>query len=90
MDEKLINSVRIDLVIEMQKLTYIIGIKLDSDSNDALEQIESKKYHEYYLQREKEIAIVGINFRSQSRNIDIWKDCLFSPSGEFIKDLLSS
>lgn len=44
--EKLINSVRIDLVIEMQKLTYIIEIKLDSDSNDALEQIESKKYHE--------------------------------------------
>ncbi len=86
--EKLTNLGRIDLVIEMQKTTYIIELKLDIDPSIAIKQVEEKKYHEQYLHREKEIAVVGVNFGSQSRNIDGWKGRLFSPSGDFIKDLL--
>ena len=86
--EKLTNLGRIDLVIEMQKTTYVAEIKLDSDPSIAIEQIEKKKYHEQYLQREKEVAIVGVNFSSKSRNIDGWRGRLFSSSGDFIKDLL--
>jgi hypothetical protein len=71
----------------MQKTTYVIELKLDGHPHAALEQIEQKKYHEQYLHREKEVAAVGVNFSSQSRNIKDWTGRLFSPSGDVIRDL---
>ncbi|MCB1116305.1 MAG: PD-(D/E)XK nuclease domain-containing protein [Chlamydiia bacterium] len=79
--EKLTNQGRIDLVIETLKVTYIMELKLDSNANVALEQIKQKKYFEQYLHKEKEVAVLGVNFSSEERNIDEWKGTLFSFSG---------
>ena len=87
--EKLTNLGRIDLVIEMPKTTYVLELKLDSSPENALTQILEKKYHEQFLQKGKEIALVGVNFSSKSRNIESWKASLYTASGDFIREIHS-
>ena len=88
--EKLTNLGRIDLVIEMPQTTYILELKLDSSPENALNQILEKKYHEQFLQKGKEIALIGVNFSSKSRNIDAWKASLYTASGEIIREIYPS
>ena len=40
--------------------------------NEALNQIEEKKYYEGYLLSKKTVYLVGVSFDSQSRNIKEW------------------
>jgi hypothetical protein len=82
------NIGRIDLMTETDQLICIFELKLDKTADIALTQAERKKYRERFAQSEKQTLVVGINFSSQSRNIDGWKGRLFSPSGNFIKELL--
>jgi len=84
------NIGRIDLVSEMQKTIYIFELKLDKTANEAFDQAETKRYKEKYAQRGKEIAVVGINFSSESRNISDWNGSLFSSEGELIRELDNS
>lgn len=85
--EKLPNLGRIDLVIEMPQTTYILELKLNSSAKNTLNQILEKKYHEQFLQKGKEIALVGVNFSSKSRNIEGWKGSLYTASGELIREI---
>lgn len=87
--EKLTNLGRIDLMIEIPQLTYVIELKLDSSAEKALTQVKQRNYHAQFLGREKKVAIIGVNFSSKSRNIDEWKGELYSTSGEFIQEILS-
>lgn len=81
------NIGRIDLMAELSKAIYIFELKLDKTASGASEQVEVKKYKEKYFQRGKEIAIIGINFSSESRNISDWNDSLFSSGGALIREL---
>ncbi len=68
------NLGRIDLTIATPDMSqvYIIEFKVVENTNrngKALEQIKEKKYHEKYLNRAKEITIVGIEFSKKERNI---------------------
>jgi hypothetical protein len=85
LSERSTNRGRIDVVLEMPKSTYIIELKLDSNSETALEQIRKKEYFKPYTYKGKEIAIIGANFSSEKRNISEWKGELLSETGELIK-----
>jgi len=62
--EDVTNQGRIDLTLIFKDKIYIIEFKVDSD--DALKQIKEKKYYEKYLQENKEIYLVGINFKDRN------------------------
>jgi len=85
--ERSTNTGRIDVVLDMQKTTYILELKLDGSVDKALEQIHKKKYFEPYTHKRKEIVIIGANFSSDMRNIADWKGELLSEAGEFIKKI---
>jgi hypothetical protein len=57
--EVLSDKDRVDGVLEMGKLIYIIEFKMDSPLK-ALEQIKKKKYYESYLNCKKEIYLLGV------------------------------
>ncbi|MEN8907776.1 MAG: PD-(D/E)XK nuclease domain-containing protein [Clostridiales bacterium] len=60
---------RIDGVIEFDSIIYIIEFKLDK-VQDAMKQIEDKKYYERYLKSNKKIILLGIGgFRD--KNIEV-------------------
>lgn len=85
LSERPTNTGRIDVVLDMQKTTYILELKLDGSAAAALTQIQKKEYFRPYTQKGKEIVIVGANFSSETRNISDWKGELLSESGEFIR-----
>jgi len=65
--EDITNKGRIDLTIKMPNTIIIIEFKVDG--TDALQQIKDKKYYEKYLNENKPIYLVGIEFSKQERNI---------------------
>ena len=65
--EDVTNHGRIDLTIKIDNFIYIVEFKIGDES--ALSQIKTKNYHQKYLNEEKDIYLVGINFDKEKRNI---------------------
>ncbi len=58
---------RLDLSVEIDSKIFIIEFKMDN--KNALKQIKEKKYYEKFLNQNKEIYLVGINFNENEKNI---------------------
>jgi hypothetical protein len=65
--EDVTNKGRIDITLLIKDKIYIIEFKVGS--NDALSQIKEKNYHQKYLNQNKQIYLVGINFDEDERNV---------------------
>ncbi|MBF5059041.1 ATP-binding protein [Candidatus Neptunochlamydia vexilliferae] len=87
LSERSTNTGRIDVVLEMAKTKYILELKLDGCADGALKQIHRKGYFKPYINKGKDIVIVGANFSSETRNVSEWKGELLSESGEVIREL---
>ncbi len=61
------NKGRLDLSLEIDNKIYIIEFKMGDEN--ALKQIKEKKYYEKFLNQNKEIYLVGINFSEEEKNI---------------------
>lgn len=60
---------RIDGVLELEKQIYIIEFKMNK-AEDALKQIEEKKYYEKYIDKNKKIILLGIGgFREKELEV---------------------
>jgi len=68
------NIGRIDAVIKLQKNVFIIEAKLDKPVEEALKQIEEKKYYAPYLEKGCKIFKIGVVFGKKERNIVEWKE----------------
>ncbi|TDG93350.1 AAA family ATPase [Cardinium endosymbiont of Culicoides punctatus] len=64
---------RSDIVLELERVIYIIEIKYKSSGNIALAQIKANGYYKPYLLRQKTIILLGINFNEETRMIDNWE-----------------
>ncbi len=65
------NRGRIDLTLKANDKIVIIEFKVDSKEK-PIEQIKKKRYYEKYLNDNKPIYLIGINFSSKERNISEW------------------
>lgn len=65
---------RIDMLLESPKKIYIIEYKYGATPEEALKQIEDKRYALRYENslNPKEIVKVGVNISPATRNIDGW------------------
>lgn len=75
---------RIDMVIDCPKAIYIMEFKYspnDKDlSNDALDQIKDKKYHQPFILQQKTIVGIGYSFGERSRQITNYRaETLYVP-----------
>lgn len=61
---------RIDMTIKTKDFIYIIEIKRDTSSLEALNQIKEKKYHLQFETDPRKIFLIGINFSTESRRIE--------------------
>jgi len=62
---------RIDTVIQTDKHIYIFELKVNKTEQEALDQIEHKKYYEGYKIFNKPITLVGLSFSTHDENLDI-------------------
>ncbi|MEM8727868.1 MAG: AAA family ATPase [Chlamydiota bacterium] len=83
------NTGRIDLVIETANTIVIFELKTDKTATEALQQAEDMDYKRKYTHQEKKIAVIGVNFNSESRNIDAWQGSLHAPDGKPIREIAS-
>jgi hypothetical protein len=70
--EDVTNRGRIDLTIKIGDYIYIFEFKVMQDGKSekkAIEQILDKKYYEKYLNENKKIFLIGIEFSTKERNI---------------------
>ena len=66
---KIVNG-RIDMVIKTKDYIYVFEFKFDKSAKEALQQIDSKDYPLAFQQDERKLYKIGVNFSSQTKNID--------------------
>ncbi len=64
---------RLDAVMIYENRVYVFEFKLDSSVAEAIQQIHQKGYHRSFENQAKEIYLVGINFSSQTKEVEDWK-----------------
>ncbi len=63
---------RIDILIETPKFIYIIELKYDSTSEEALRQINEKEYARKFATDPRKLFKIGVSFSSEKRRIENW------------------
>jgi len=61
---------RIDTIYQTDKHMYIIEFKINDTPENAIKQIEEKRYFEKFLDSGKQIVLLGINFDTNKKNLD--------------------
>ncbi len=64
---------RIDVFFETNNRVYVIECKRDKSADEALAQIDMKKYAQKVSSKDKPVVKIGANFSTEERNIVEWK-----------------
>jgi len=64
---------RIDAVVKTDNHIYIIEFKINQSASKAIEQINQKRYAEKYFTDKRTKIKLGINFNSETREVDDYK-----------------
>ena len=63
---------RIDMVVQTADYVYVMEFKLDGSAEQAMQQIEEKQYALPFAKDSRKVYRIGVNFSSETRNIDRW------------------
>lgn len=63
---------RIDMLIKTDELIYVIELKYDGSAQDAIDQINERRYDLKFKSDSRRIIKIGVNFSSSSRTIQDW------------------
>ncbi len=63
----------IDIVIKTEDYIYVIELKYDGSAEEALKQIEDKKYSRKFQMDSRQLIEIGVNFSSETRCIEDWE-----------------
>ena len=64
---------RADCIVQNKNCVYIFEFKRDDSAENALKQIEEKKYTEQFAGDKRRLFKVGVSFSTQERGIAEWK-----------------
>ena len=62
---------RVDLVMDLPKVLYIVEIKFNESAQTALNQIIDKRYYEPFVDQNKPIILLGLNFSKTAGNFEL-------------------
>ena len=65
---------RVDLVMDLPKVIYIVEVKLNESAQIALQQIIDKRYYEPFVNSGKPIILLGLNFSKTVGNFELTHD----------------
>ncbi len=65
---------RVDLVMDLPKVIYIVEIKLNESAQIALQQIIDKRYYEPFINSGKPIMLLGLNFSKTTDDFELTHD----------------
>jgi hypothetical protein len=61
----------IDLVLDLPKVLYVVEIKFNQSAQIALEQIKTKRYYEPFVDQNKPIILLGLNFSKTASKFEL-------------------
>ncbi len=64
---------RMDIALRMPKAIYILELKYDGSSEDAVEQVNNRDYAASFAFDKRPVWAVGVNFSSTTRTIESWE-----------------
>lgn len=64
---------RMDILMQTPQYIYILELKLDQSAAVALQQIEEKGYAKPFVNDDRQVFKIGINFSTERKLIDDWK-----------------
>ncbi len=70
------NRGRIDAVVELKESVYIFEFKLFGTHQEALAQVEERRYYEKYLDSGRRIILVGAAFDPEERNVGEYAEAI--------------
>ncbi len=70
--ERSTSNGRMDVTVRTKDYVYILELKLDGKAEDALRQIKDKQYARPFLTDTRKVYLIGVNFSSETRNIEKW------------------
>jgi len=73
------NRGRVDMVVETTHSVYIFELKINKTPDDALAQIRKKGYADEFLNSNKTVYWIGVNFDLTIKNIESWKSIKQTP-----------
>lgn len=63
---------RVDLVLQTDCFIYVMEFKLDGTAEEALRQINEKRYAQPFELDSRKLFKIGVNFSAETRNIEKW------------------
>jgi len=69
--EHMTSHARIDMIVELSSVNYVIELKFNQSAEKALAQIEDRKYYEALQHQNKPIILLGLNFHRKKKEFDI-------------------
>ena len=67
---KITNNGRVDLILQTDKFIYIMEFKLNGTAEEAIQQINDKRYALPFEADGRKLFKIGINFSEKTRNIE--------------------
>lgn len=64
---------RLDLFVRTKDYVYLMELKLEESTEDAIEQIKNREYAAAYRNAPERVILVGINFSQTEKNIESWE-----------------
>lgn len=62
---------RIDLILDFPKFLYVVEVKFNKPAQEALEQIETRRYYERFLNQDKPVILLGLSFERAPSHFDV-------------------
>jgi len=62
---------RIDMLVELPAVNYILELKFNQSAQKALAQIEERKYYDALRYQNKPIVLLGLNFKRKAKEFEI-------------------
>jgi hypothetical protein len=63
----------VDSVVKIANNVYVIEMKVDKPIEDAMKQIEERKYYVPYLGQGNRVFKIGVVFGEKERNVIEWR-----------------
>ncbi len=64
---------RMDILLQTPQYIYILELKINQSAEVALQQIEDKGYARPFINDNRQLFKIGVNFSTETKLIDDWK-----------------
>ena len=66
---------RVDMVVHMPDTIYVVELKINGTAQEALDQINSRRYAIPYATSDKRVVKVGVSFSTETKTVEDWIVC---------------